>query len=220
MIERHLQTLRIEDPGAEEPAATRERLRDKFPGGTARRMTQLGLLLGSVLEDIAPNISDPIVYASTYAENRALEDYLASFPAASPALFQTSVHPSALQQFLISRRQPVHQVFPLTGGSQLVAHAVQTAFLAPGARAVLCGGEERGTWARLRVIGRTETFAFAAVLTTEPSGALATLRLGRADAAEGALTLSDFFSALRERRPIDQAAAPGLILSLRWHHVN
>ena len=144
MLERHLHALHLEAPGLEEPAATRERVRDAFPRGATRRMTQLGLLLGAVLEKISPTEDDTLVYASTYAESRALEDYLASFPTPSPTLFQTSIHPSAVQQVLIARQQAVRNFFPHTGQAQLVAQATQTALLAPTAHTILCGGEERG----------------------------------------------------------------------------
>jgi hypothetical protein len=216
MIERHIHAVAIEDPGQEEPARTRERLRDIFPAGSTRRMTQLGLVLGSVLHPIALQEEDAIVYASAFAETGALEAYLGSFPTASPMLFQTSIHPSAVQQVLIARERPVRQFYPLTGRLQLAAHAVQTALLAPAARSILCGGEER----KLRLLdhgaGSPETFAFALALTAEPSGALGTLGLEASDAPEGSLCLPDFFSALRDRRPLREAAAPGLTLILSW----
>jgi len=199
MIERHIHAVAIEDPGHEEPARTRERLRDIFPAGSTRRMTQLGLVLGSVLHPIAPREEDAVVYASAYAETGALEAYLASFPTASPMLFQTSIHPSAVQQVLIARERSVRQFYPLTGRLQLVAHAVQR---------------------RLRLLehdtGSPETFAFALALSADPSGALGTLGLDASDAPEGSICLPDFFSALRDRRPLREAAAPGLTVILSW----
>src|SRR5690349_16951016 len=146
MLERYVHALSLADIGDEEPAATRERLKDRFPRGATRRMTQLGLLIGAALEELAPQSDDAVVYASAYAETRALENYLDSFPAASPTLFQTSIHPSAVQQELIGRQHPVNEFFPLTGRAHLVAHAVQAALLCDAPRVLLCGGEERGTW--------------------------------------------------------------------------
>jgi hypothetical protein len=216
MIERYLQRVRIEDPGREEPGATRERLRELFPRGATRRMTQLGLLLGSVLDGLDLAEEDTLVYASTYGESRALEDYLASFPSASPTLFQTSIHPSAVQQVLVARQQPVRRFFPLTGRRQLAAHAVQAALLAPAPRAILCGGEERGTWLLERGAASDAAFAFAVVLSADPAGAIGRLRLTPGDGPDGALTLEEFFAALRDRRPLHQAAAPGLNLVLAW----
>src|ERR1051326_448438 len=129
MPERFLQAISLADPGMEDPAVTRERLKDRFPRGATRRMTQLGMLVGAALDELAPRADDAIVYASGYAESRALEGYLDSFPTASPTLFQTSIHPSAVQQSLIGRQHPVQEFFPLTGRGGLVAQAIQTALL-------------------------------------------------------------------------------------------
>src|SRR5690606_36664627 len=98
MIERWIKALHLEDAGTESADATRERLRDVFPRSSARRMTRLGMMLGSTLAPLKIESGDTLVYSSMYAETRALEDYLASFPSASPTLFQTSIHPSAVQQ--------------------------------------------------------------------------------------------------------------------------
>src|SRR5690348_15489769 len=107
MLERYLQSLSVADPGHEDAAASRERLKDRFPKGATRRMTQLGLLIGATLDDLGPRSDDALVYASAYAETRALEGFLDSFPSASPTLFQTSIHPSAVQQALITRQLPI-----------------------------------------------------------------------------------------------------------------
>ena len=218
MLERYLHSLSVADVGLEELAATRERLRDRFPRGATRRMTQLGLLIGTALEEMVPQADDAVVYASAYAETRALEGYLESFPAASPTLFQTSIHPSAVQQALISRLLPVDEFFPLTGRVHLVAHAVQAALLSEAPRVVLCGGEERGTWLLQQRAASERTFAFAMTLTREAAGAKArvTLESCAPDTPFSPFTLPRFFDALRERREIDLVAAPGLRLGLNW----
>ena len=216
MLERYLQALSLADPGLEEPAATRERLRERFPRGATRRMTQLGLLVGVALDDLEPRADDAVVYASSYAETRALEAYLESFPTASPTLFQTSIHPSAVQQALITRQHPVGEFFPLTGRRHLVAQALQTAMLSPAPRVLVCGGEERGTWLLEKGYASARTFAFAFALTAEPEGALARLSLGPAAGPAGGLALEPFFDALAARQTLDVVAAPGLRLTLTW----
>lgn len=217
MLERYLSALSLQDAAAESPAATRERLKDRFPRGATRRMTQLGLLVATALDEVPPAPADAVVYASTYAETRALEDYLDSFPAASPTLFQTSIHPSAVQQALIGQQHAVREFFPLTGRAHLVAHALQAAFLAPAPRVVFCGGEERGTWLLERSAASDRGFAFACALSLDPAGALARVRL-TAVAAESAaeLTVTQLFEILTARRPLDLTAAPGLHLNLDW----
>ena len=218
MLERYLQALSLADVGDEDHAATRERLKERFARGATRRMTQLGLLVGAAIEELAPRADDALVYASAYAETRALEGYLESFPGASPTLFQTSIHPSAVQQALITRQHPVEEFFPLTGRAHLVAHAVQTALLSPVPRVLLCGGEERGTWLLEKKAASDRTFAFALALGHDATGALARVSLDScvADAASVEFTLPQFFDALRERRAIDLVAAPGLQLGLHW----
>ena len=78
-------------------------------------MTHLGLLIGSALDGVPLEPEDAMVYASTYAETRALEDFLLSFPQASPSLFQASIHPGGVQQVLIGRQQPISRLWPLAG---------------------------------------------------------------------------------------------------------
>jgi len=220
MLNRYIHAIRTEDPGPEEPAATRERLKEKFPRGATRRMTQPGLLIATALADLAPGEDDTLVYASRYAESRALEAYLDSFPAPSPTLFQTSIHPGAVQQALIGRQQPVRHFFPHTGRAQLVAHAVQTALLAPTPRTILCGSEERSTWLREYSVASDRTFAFALLLTPEPAGALGKISLATsAETAAEKFLLPAFFDALHARRAIDAALAPGLRLTLTWQAV-
>ncbi len=216
MIERHIQILVTDDPGAEAPAATRERLKGHFPPGATRRMTTLGLLVGSALARIGPREDDALVYASGYAESRALEGFLDSFPTPSPTLFQTSIHPSAVQQLMIGRQTPVHELMPLSGGPLLAFHAVRAALLSPATRAVLCGGEETGTWLLEHGLASNRTFAFAAALTREaPAEAAGRIRLVRHD-GEGTLSLPAFFDLLHARTPFDGMVAPGWRLGLEW----
>ena len=216
MIERYLHGLSLADPGIEDPAATRERLREQFPKGATRRMTQLGLLVGAALGELQPRVEDAIVYATAYGESRTLEAYLDSFPSASPTLFQTSIHPSAVQQAMITRQSAVGEFFPLTGRGQLVATVLQTAMLAHASRVLVCGGEERGTWLLENGIASARTFAFALALSAEKSGALARLTLSQGAGAVGELPLPDFFDALVARRALDQSVGCGLRLTLAW----
>ena len=64
-------------------------------------MTVLGMLVGAALGDLRPGAEDAVVYATAFGESRALEAYLDSFPEASPTQFQTSIHPSGVQQALV-----------------------------------------------------------------------------------------------------------------------
>jgi hypothetical protein len=216
MLERFIQDLRTDDPGPEEPAATRARLKARFAPGAARRMTLLGMLVGAALGDLRPAEDDTVVYASTFGESRALEAYLDSFPEASPTQFQTSIHPSGVQQGLIGRQQSVREVFPQAGGELLAAQALLTALLSPAPRVLLAGGEERGTWLIPAGAASERTFAYALALTRDSGPApLGRLGLGPGEGA-GGLAPAAWFGLLHHRRPYEGPAAPGWRLRLIW----
>jgi hypothetical protein len=216
MIERWIQAVRVEDPGREDAAATRARLRSLFPAGATRRMTQLGLFLGSVLSGLPLGPEDDLVYATAYGESQALREYLDGFPTPSPTLFQTSIHPSAPQQVRVPRQGPVREFFPFAGRRQSIAHAAQAALLSSAPRVVLCGGEERNDWLADSDAASPESFAFALELVRESAGALGRLALEPGGSDPGALTLPEFFAALRERRLLNHPAAAGWRLLLEW----
>ncbi len=212
MIECFIHHVRVELPPVTETAAeARARLAEKFPRNALRRMTHLGMLLGSALDGVALAPEDAVVYASSYAETRALEDFLKSFPLASPLLFQTSIHPGGVQQVLIGRQQPVARLWPMAGRARLVEQALLAALLEPAARVILLGGEERGTWLLEQGYASDQAFAFATVLTGEKSGAVGRLafepQAGAADAA--CPTLAAWTQALAAKRPLAWHGAGG-----------
>lgn len=215
--ERYIQAAVWDDAGEVEIAETRERLKDRFPPRAVRRMTHLGLLVGAVLNKLEPAEDETLVYATGFGEARALEDYLRSFPTASPTLFQTSIHPSGVQQALIGRQRSVREVFPLSGDAQITASALLTAWHAPTERVLVCGGEERGAGLREFGLASSRSFAFALALSKEPgTQPLGRLRLSPTEAETGAWTLDEFFEALKNRRPAEQNVAPGWNLEIEW----
>jgi hypothetical protein len=219
MLERYLHYSRVEQPPAGETAeGARDRLAAKFARGALRRMTHLGLLVGSALDGIPVGLDDTVVYASTYAETRALEDFLTSFPDASPLLFQTSIHPSAVQQVLIGRQQPVRRFFPLTGRRRLVEQALLTALIDPAPQVVVLGGEERGTWMLDHGMASDRAFAFALILRTDPAGAIGRVAYAPGGAgadAEPCPILPGFAEALAGRREMRWHGAGGAF-TLQW----
>jgi hypothetical protein len=216
MPERYIQALVTDNTAGEAAAATRERLKANFPAGATRRMTNLGLLVGSALARLAPSEDDSVVYATGYAESRALEGFLDSFPTPSPTLFQTSIHPSAVQQLMIGRQQQLRELMPISGGALMAFHAVRASLLSPARRSILCGGEERGSWLLNHGLASDRTFAFALALTAEETAdAAGRVRISR-DAGDGRLDLPAFFDLLDARRPFDGMVAPGWRLALEW----
>lgn len=221
MLEAWITDLRTEDAATESPAETRERLKALFPPGATRRMTQLGITLGVALQPLAPGENDTVVYASTYAETRALEGYLDSFPSPSPTLFQTSIHPSSIQQNLIQRQQPVREFIPVTGGDNLPAQALLAALLANAPRVILCGGEERGGWLLEQGRASDRTFAFALAFSRDSTGAIGCIRISNTPSvsipvATAAFPLPVFFDHLRDRRAFDAVVSPGRRLQIDW----
>lgn len=216
MLERFVHAVSTTDIAAEDIAVTRERLKDRFPRGATRRMTQLGMLVGAALENMGPRADDAVVYASAYAESRALEGYLDSFPAASPTLFQTSIHPSAVQQALIGRQFAISEFLPITGRGHLAAQAVQAALLCAAPRVLLCGGEERGTWLLDHRQASDRGFSFAVALSQSPDDALGRVTLEPTDEPATELLLPAFFDLLAARQPIDRVALPGQRLVWQW----
>lgn len=218
MTERFIHQAKTELPAPTEAAAeARARLADKFPRTALRRMTHLGLLVGSALDGVALGPEDALVYATTFAETRALEDFLTSFPAASPSLFQTSIHPGGVQQVLIGRQQPVARLWPLAGRARLVEQALLTALLEPAARVAVTGGEERGTWMLEHNMATARAFAFALVLTREPAGAIGRVT-APADAASGDTSvpsLEHLAVAVAERRALNWNGA-GRHWGIEW----
>jgi hypothetical protein len=222
MLERFVSYVGTEDAGGEEPAATRNRLRAGFPAGFGRRATVLGLLIGGVLPKTLEPCRDTTVYASAYGETRALADFLDTFPFPSPTLFQTSVHPSAVQQVMIDRKQPIRDYIPLAGGPCLAARALLAALLAPDETAVLCGGEERGSWMSDYGMASDRSFAFALTLCrSRPASALARVRLEPADEAIGAppgseLAFPAWFDLLHLRKSYSGPVSAEWRLQLEW----
>jgi hypothetical protein len=218
MLERHIQFMRVERPDpAETAAAARTRLADRFPRQALRRMTHLGLLAGRALDGVELGADDAVVYASTFAETRALEDFLASFPTASPLLFQTSIQPSAIQQVLIGRRQPVRRFWPVTGRRRLVESALLTALMEPAPRVVFAGGEERGSWMLEQKMASDQAFAFGLVLATDPTGARGRFRFQPEDGSPDAPcpTLLALAEAVARQEPLRWRGAGGE-WSLEW----
>lgn len=229
MIRRSI--LRAAAEGPFENAVPPERLRElskNFPPNAARRMTHLGLLLGETLREFSIAPEDAVVYATTFGETVATGRYMESFPAASPLLFQTSIHPSAIEQVLINRGCPVRELTPLAGQPDLSAQAVLTALLTPGNRVLLTGGEEVGTW--LRQLDAASNVGFAFALELGEAGAegawgelswsgqrgepLPDRERPASSAVEG--DLHELFCAVRERRPLRCPSPAGGEIRLEW----
>lgn len=198
MVEQRLTILAAKaiDGGDDMVADARKRYRDAFPGRGARRMTHLGILVDLCAREMEPQEATPVVYASAFAESCSLEEFIDSFPMASPLLFQTSIHPSAVEQSFISRQRPVSRFYPVTSSTNLAGKALEEALLHDAAETIVLGGEERGTWLRPFGLASDASFAFA-------------MKLGRDGGAEEIGTL-------RFEADVSAVKAPGVELPELW----
>lgn len=217
MFERYIDHLACVAPGPEESSALlRERLKPGFPAGSTRRMTLLGMMVGATLPPEGPAPDHTIVYSSVYGESPAMEAYLDSFPSPSPTLFQTSIHPSGVQQTLITRRRPIAEFLPFTGSGEITVQAALAAILAPAERVWWCGGDERGSWLREHGAASERSFAFTLGLTrSRTTNSVARLAVSASEVS-GGLPLDAWFEVLNQRRGWSGAAGVGWILSLEW----
>jgi hypothetical protein len=224
MLERHIAFVATDDAGAEDPAFTRGRLRAGLTPGFGRRATVLGLLIGGVLREVLEQCRDTVIYASAFGETRALADFLDTFPHPSPTLFQTSVHPSAVQQVMIDRQLPIREYIPLAGGPCLAARALVTALLAPADTVVFCGGEERGSWMSGYKMASDRGFAFALALRKgRDASTRGHLGLAPIDEAEGRrsgaaceMPFPAWFDLLHSRKNYDGPVSAEWRLELNW----
>lgn len=216
MIDLYIEAIRTDIPRTESPQQTRDRLKSVFPPGNVRRMTQLGLLVGASIRELQPTLEDTVVYATEFGESRAMESYLDSFPGPSPTLFQTSIHPSGVQQSLIGTQQPIRELLPLAGGPELTIQALLVAALSPAPRVIFCGGEERATWLTEHGVASEHSFAFACALRHSPGPASLGKITLKPTTGSGALSLYHWCRILQERTPIAAPAAAGWQLHLEW----
>ena len=226
MIRRYV--LRAAAEGPFDGATPDDRAREwtkNFPPNAVRRMTKLGLMLGAALKDFPIGPDDAVIYATTFGETITLARYLESFPTASPLFFQTSIHPSAIEQVLINRACPVRELTPLAGQPDLSAHAALTALLTPGERVLLTGGEEVGSW--MRQLDAASNVGFAFALELGPSADNAVGELCWSEQSSPAATTSqtpaavpgdlhELFQSVHTREPMCLPCPSGGEVALTW----
>ncbi len=214
-----IRSVRWADGGEDSVAEARLRHRAAFPGRSARRMTHLGMLVDLCLRELAADDDAPVIYASAFAESCSLEDFIDSFPAASPLLFQTSIHPSAVEQSCIARQRPVRRFYPITSEENLAGKALENAALLLESSAILVAGEEKGSWLAPHGLASDRSFAFALELARAETDALGSIRFLAAelDAATEGVGLPDLWAAIRDGRPLRVPSfALGGWLQLEW----
>ncbi len=195
-----IKAIEFVDWGSDFAADARARRKADFPGRSARRMTHLGMLVGLCIQKLDIKKEVPIIYASAFGESESLEKFIDSFPQASPALFQSSIHPSAVEQGLISRKQPVDRFYPITSYTNLLGQALENCFLLGEKDVILLGGEERGDWLCPFRLASDISFAFGMRLSRAGEG-VGSLWIDRSKKAEmeGCIGLTEGIDAIKNR---------------------
>jgi hypothetical protein len=193
-------------------------LKAEFPGRSARRMTRLGMQMTHVLRDLPVDRRCSLVYATSYSETCTIEKFLDSFPYPSPQAFQTSIHPSGVEQFLIQNQQPVTEFFPIAGGDDLILRCLSTAQLCQSEDVILCGGEERGTWLCKDGVSSEVNFAWAvAVSEADRTDSIGSIEWqGMAEATGDGAVIAQFLDALKNRTAYTYTSPNGGKLEVNW----
>jgi len=167
MIRYHIAAAEALGPNTGLSPAERQELGAQLPRGTLRRFSDNGLQLNAVLQRLGSAADETVYMASTFAEVRALEGFLESFPHPSPARFQTSVHPSGVQQGRVVGQNPLRNLIPMTGQTALGLLALRNALFSGAPSVLLVGGEEVGSWLADLGIASREGYAFGLRLTRD-----------------------------------------------------
>ena len=205
-----IEAVEFIDGGNDDAAAARSRYKSEFPGRTARRMTHLGMMVSLCIQRMQVQCGMPVIYASAFAETVSLEKFIDSFPEASPALFQSSIHPSAVEQALIPGKQAIDRFYPIISNTNLAGKSLENCFLLGDENAVFVGGEERATWLCPFGMASNESFAFGMKLTKADTG-IGRISLKQGPPVEGSegVSLPELAEAIRNRKTIE---IPSIVL--------
>ncbi|MGJ8654540.1 MAG: hypothetical protein ACSHX8_14865 [Opitutaceae bacterium] len=193
-------------------------LKAEFPGRSARRMTRLGMQMTHVLRELQIDTAHSLVYATTYSETCTIEKFLDSFPYPSPQAFQTSIHPSGVEQFLIQKKQSLTEFFPLAGDGDILFRVLSTAQLCQSEDVILCGGEERGTWLCRDGVSSELNYAWAVSVSEEGRAhSIGSIEWeGLAEATGDETVIVKFLEALKHRTAYTYTSPNGGKLEINW----
>ena len=195
-------------------------LKRNFPPMISRRMTKLALMIGECIKGESMEVTDAVIYATTFSETACLEKYLDSFPTPSPLMFQNSIHPSGMEQVLIARKQAVEEFMSFGGDDHILHSAIVATFTSDQPTQWLIGAEEKGTWLTEKECASAFDFAYAVKLSKEAEGALAKLVWTPAqnveDASQATTTTLDFLNILKTRKDCSMEAQSLGQLELNW----
>lgn len=203
------------------PESLRNELAAHLPRGAKRKFSENGLQISHILQELDAQTEEPIVSVSTFAESRSLEEFIDSFPTPSPARFQRSVHPSAVQQARVTFDNSIRTYIPIAGKDGITIVAVRTALTQNHPILNLVGGEECGTWSVDIKAGSRIGFAFGLKIESKPSAdkaPIATIRWTDAydPTASEDTSLLTFYRALRDQSDYIATHPDMGTISIEW----
>ena len=208
---RQAASIVVEDPTDAEAIKP---LKEGLPRSAQRRMTLMGLMMHRLLEDRGISDEFSIVYHTAFGESRTMKDYIDTYPYPSPMAFQASIHPSAVEQSLILRRQSVRYFMPMAGRDALF-QSLRIALDLP-AGSIVCGAEEWEPWLAKYNLSSRPSHAWAVSLCapTEAEGRFVVEASASDAPAEG--NVSELPRAMAAKQPWG-CHRPGLgTLQLQW----
>lgn len=163
----------------------------------ARRMTLPALMVRKALAELGDPKVETLVYQTGNSELRALETYIEGYPEPSPLHFQSSIHPSGVEQVFIEWKRPLPRFFPLANYGGPVP-GLRTLHALGGA-GILILLEERGGWTT--EYGLSPDFSFVLAFQLQAEGAGVGRLRWEADAPAGSLAVTHgLVEAVLERR--------------------
>jgi len=202
------------------PPEQRSALTRHLPKAAVRRFSESGIQMSAILKDLELQTDEPLVTASSFAESRSLEAFLDSFPTPSPARFQRSVHPGAVQQARVVNAAPLRTYIPIAGKEGIAIIALRSALTLGAPVVCLAGGEECGTWSVAINAGSSTGFAFGMRLERKSGdnahGSIEWTPKYDADANAPDASLITFYRALHARKPLTMAHPDMGTIKLNW----
>lgn len=210
-----LQQIQIAEPFQLLSREERKLFGEGLPAGSLRRMSSLGVMIYFLLKKMDLSDIQQVVYASRHGETNALEGYMDSFPHPSPVKFQTSIHPSSVQQVFIALQQSVPYFLPLAGAAHSILKALQIT-LTLQQNPLLILGEEPGSWLVDLDMAYPRGALCMMALSSDVSGAVAELEWSAEETANFSPDLFEWINLLQKRENV-QLSAPELgTLSMTW----
>lgn len=223
MIEAFGTDFALLGPFGEDSEEALAKLKRAINPRTARRLSSMAILLSGLLRELPHRSPEPVFFGTSHADAPGLEKYLDTLPAASPLLFQNSIHPGPLIQAFVMLGSPVPCLFPFAGKEDLLFNTLLAALISEEEGRLCLFAEMRASWMTDAGIADDRTFAMGLRLRGSPDNARFRLALDASPPASRAgLESADpnethaFFEALQHERGFTRHNPVYGSLTLDW----